>query len=122
MIVGTRSVCRAAGAIDARYKILDVLPCVLWSVAVFVFIKYACAKGGAKIKAVCMKLSGYTFGIYLVHWYILEVYNRIYGRFANISHAGFVYSLTTPFVVTGLSLAAVYLLKRIPLIRHMTPS
>lgn len=122
MIIGTQVASFAEATISVTYKILDGLPCILWSVAVFVFIQYApLCKGESGVKKICMKLSGYSFGIYLVHFYVQQVVERVFDHLLHVAYTSWVYRLTGPFIIIGLSIAIIAIMRKIPLFKHIVP-
>lgn len=122
LIIGTQVASIAEEAVSVTYKFLDGLPCVLWSVAVFVFIQYSTlCKGESGVKKICMKLSGYSFGIYLVHFYIQQVVERTFDHLLHIPYTSLVYRLTGPWIIIGLSVAVIFLLRKMPLLKYIVP-
>lgn len=108
-----------AGEIVSIFRGYTNLPCLLSSVGVFVFIKQI----GQKIKSekfvqIIEWLSGYTFPIYLVHFYIIELF--VEKVFANSTHL-LVYKFTTPFLTFILSIFVAWVMRKIPIIRKILP-
>lgn len=107
-----------AGAIDSTFRGYTNLPCLLSSVGVFVLIKQI----GQRIKSektikVIEWLSGYTFPIYLIHFYIIELFME--QVFTN-THS-LVYKFLTPFLTFGLSIFFAWIIRKIPIIRKILP-
>ena len=74
-IIGTYNLSIAAGEIITTYKGYNNIPCALYSLGVFVFIKYELIKL-MKIDFINKTvnfLNNYTFGFYLIHWYIIAI-------------------------------------------------
>jgi len=70
-----------------------------------------------KYKKIIQKISGLTFGVYLIHPFLLEIVNR----FNSLEQTGVPHIIVTPFVVFVLSMSITWLLKKIPLINYILP-
>lgn len=108
-----------AGAIDSTFRGYTNLPCLLMSVGVFVLIKEL----GVKIKnekAIqgLEWFSAYTFPIYLIHFYIIELLMEVV--FADYVHL-MIYKLITPFITIAISIAIAWLIRKIPIVRKILP-
>ncbi len=93
---------------------LNVLAC---AVAVFVFTKQHSGylKGGTKLSNLIVRLSVYSFGIYLIHPLIVDNLNYKYG----ITPSSFCAAFSVPLLVIGIyivSAAVTALLNKIPFI------
>jgi len=55
-------------------------------------------------------LNPYTFGIYLLHWFVL----RILVKALNIDTHSIVYRLIAPFAILAISVALIWIVQRIP--------
>ena len=62
-------------------------------------------------------LDFYTFGIYLIHWYILEFLIKIF----NINNTSIIYRLFAPILVLIMSVVIIYLIRKIPFIKKILP-
>jgi surface polysaccharide O-acyltransferase-like enzyme len=73
--VGTNLLSLPAGKIVETFKGYVNFPAVMQAVGIFVFFRYACDrwKRLERFDKICMSLSKYTFGIYLVHFYLVEI-------------------------------------------------
>lgn len=77
-IMGTYFSSVHAGKLISIYKGYMNIPCLLYSTAIFIFFRY----GGQKImhnqsiSKIINKLKNYTFSLYLLHWYILQILLR----------------------------------------------
>ena len=66
-------------------------------------------------------LRGYTFGIYLVHIFVLAGVRAVFQNTLSLSPTSLLYLLAGIPTVILVSVAIVALLKRIPLLRHIVP-
>ena len=119
MISGTYSSSIAAGEIISLYKGYYNLPCVLYSVGMFVFIKYDLVRimkfGG--VNKVVNFLNGYTFGVYLIHIFVLMAVTKFFVTNSKL----LAYRLLAPFVYILISIAIIWLLRKIPYVRKIVP-
>lgn len=70
-IVGTATLSQQANAVVGSFKGYLNVPSVLYATAIFVFFKYA--KLPTSVVKVLSLFEKQTFGIYLIHWFILSV-------------------------------------------------
>lgn len=118
-IGGTYYLSMAAGEVVKTYKGYMGLPCVLYSVGIFVLIKYDLVKilKFDIISRIVNYLDFYTFGIYLIHWYFLKFFEITF----NLNFTSIVYRLLIPIPVLIISVISIYLLRKVPLIRNIVP-
>lgn len=113
--LGTWHVSYQAGQIVQTFKGYMNVPCILYSIAVFTFFKY---HNFEKLKVdIFNRISDNTFGIYLVHWYILDGILS----FTNISRYSIVYRVLGGIVVFFISGVLVKTVRRIPVMRKIFP-
>ena len=112
-LIGTYHVSMEAGYIVQTYK--GGMPCMLYTVGIFVWIKYNGAKmlNNRIISKTVSFLKEYTFGIYLVHWYIKDIMVSDFG----IDERSIVFRLIGPFVIIAISVLILAVIKRIPLLK-----
>ncbi len=113
-LLGTYYASMDAGYIDQTYK--GGMPCMMYTVGIFVWMKY---NGGKLLKSKIVSkivdfLKEYTFGIYLVHWYIKDIMVSDIG----IDERSIVFRLLGPFVIIAISVLILFVIKRIPLLRR----
>lgn len=108
-----------AGAIDSTFRGYTNLPCLLCSVGVFIFMKQMGQqiKNEKVIKAV-EGLSGYTFPIYLIHFYVIELIMEVV--FKDYVHL-LAYKFVTPFLTIAISIGITWIIRKIPVIRKVLP-
>ena len=110
----------AIGKVDGTLSDYGAFTTVLPAVAVFLLFKYAkwdktlLAKHPNGVTAI----SSCSFGIYLIHIFILE--NVLIGAFGLTITSAFI-RIIGPFIVYGSSLVIVAILRRIPVLREVIP-
>ncbi len=104
-------------AINDIFKGYGNIPCLLYSSAVFLFVKQIpFEKLSGFITKALMLFGGQTFGIYLIHMYIITASNR-FGLSPESVYARTAFAILI-FVLSGL---LVKLAQRIPIIKHLVP-
>lgn len=89
LIVGTYMTSRLTGRISGFFKEYDGLPCTLYSISVFVAIKYFFEeKRYRQISKYLVRpilyLQKYTFAVYLIHAFVMRIIADILEQKANI--------------------------------------
>lgn len=95
-------------------------PSVFLAVAVFVAFKYIPWEkifGKEKNRKVISILAGTGFGVYLMHMIIYRILERI----TMLDPTSYVWRFFMPFVIYGICVAAVLILKKIPILKHIVP-
>lgn len=119
-IIGTYYVSMDAGEVIKTFKGFNNVPSALYSIGIFVFIKYDLIRI-MKINIISKLvnfLDFYTFGIYLVHWYLLEFLRITF----KINNTSIIYRLLAPIVVLIMSVILIYILRKIPIIKKIVPT
>ena len=118
-IFGTYYLSMYTGSIVQTYKGLENLPCFLYAIGIFIFIKYDLNKimDYAKINRIINYLSTYTFGVYLVHIFIIEFMAMLLPLNTKTVH----YMLISPIVYFLISAGIIYIMRKIPLLREIVP-
>ncbi len=111
-IVGTYTLSMDAGTLVTTYNGYTDLPCVLYSFGVFVFIKYDLVKimKFAGVSKLVNFLNPYTFGIYLLHYFIMEIIVKVF----SINTTSIAYRLLTPFVIIAIAVCVIWIVQKIP--------
>ena len=117
-VLGTYSLSFEAGSIVQTYKGYLNVPCILYSVGMFVLFKQV----GEKIKStkfisVIEWLSGYTFAVYLLHWFVKDTMVRE----LNINVQSVLYRLGGPIVIFAICVGITGLIRKIPIVRKILP-
>ena len=122
MIIGTQLMSYRIGDISKLFKEYINVPCFLYSIAVFVFIKYhhSCFEY-KKLRVIVNTMTKYTFGIYLCHLYILKFWELVALKCFHIDKFMLLYRMTTPFVVIPIAVVGIYIMRKIPVISKIVP-
>lgn len=116
---GTYFLSISAGELNYTFQSYTHFTCVFYSIGLFVFIKYdlVTLMRHDIINKVVSFLDFYTFGIYLIHWYILKMLLKIF----SINNTLIYYRLFAPFVVIIICVLIVTAMRKIPLIKRCVP-
>ncbi len=116
---GTYNASMEAGYLIQQYKGYCNVPAVLYSTGIFLFFRQA-GPGLMKwwpLNRFIHFIKPYTFGIYLLHWHLIMcIVNAL-----QINIYSIVYRLGFPFVLIGLCLMLLFLLRKIPGVRRIVP-
>ncbi len=117
-IVGTYVLSMEAGKIVKTFKGYNNLPCLLYSVGVFIFVKEWVNQSDVfnpiknKIIGFCNRIKNYTFSIYLLHWFLI----RILVKELHIDDKLLNWRIGGIFLLVFLSIAATWLIRKIPVV------
>lgn len=118
-IIGTYNLSIEEREIVKLFKGYVNVPCVLYSTGVFVFLRYS----GEKImknhffRKMINFLKSYTFSLYLMHWFILQVILRAF----SLDIRSIYYRLLSPFVVVIINILITYFLRKLPFFGKLLP-
>lgn len=118
-IYGTKILSYHAGQIVDTYKGYFNVPCLMASVGVFLFIRYGLAKI-LKIQlfqAMIRGIARYTFGIYLIHIYVLWTILLI----VPVNIHSIIYRSAAPPVIFLISMGCIFLIRLIPGAKRILP-
>ena len=122
-ILGTYYATKAdpRGYISTLYKGYYNLPCVLYSTGIFLLVKQLGMKlkNRRAVKAFAY-LQGYTFPIYLIHRYFLDVFEENL-KLVNMERASLHYVILATILALALSILTTAILRKIPVLRHIVP-
>ena len=104
-----------AGELIDTFNEYTNVPCLLYGVSIFVFVKELCKK--IKIWKGINWLSKYTFALYLMHYLVLDPIQRIF----NPDIRSIYYRLSMPFIVIPIVILVTFLLRKIPIIKRIVP-
>ena len=97
------------------------LPCAVYSIGIYLFIKQAAAKiKSQKTIKFFSYLQGYTFPIYLIHRYYLDVFEKNL-HLINLERASLVYVVSATILALILSVLTTMILRKLPVLRHIVP-
>ena len=120
-ILGTYYLSIEANEIVRTFKGYNNLPCVLYSIGVFVFFKTILQKKQPSEKSILdrtvMIIKKYTLSIYLIHWFIL----RIALKFLQINNRSLTFRLLSPIPIILICIGITFLLRKIPVIKRIVP-
>ena len=117
--IGTYVLSMEAGEIVRTYKGYLNVPCIMYSVSVFLFFRY----GGARLmQNLCINkcintIAGYTFALYILHWYVL----RILVKEFEIDERSIYYRIGAPFLVLPIVMLLTWLIRKIPILKRVLP-
>jgi len=107
-----------AGVIIQTWKGYANIPCVLYSVAIFVLIKQIAENiKNEKVISAISCMSKYTFAIYLIHWYIIDYVVELF----SIETKSILYRIGMPFVLFPICIGITWLVRKIPVVRRILP-
>ena len=99
------------------YKGYLNVPCILYSVAVFVFIKVHSDEVMAKVGGVVRWLKDYTFAVFLMHYFIINIFVRIF----HIHTHSLVYRIFGAIVISIICIFIAAIIRKIPYGRKILP-
>lgn len=107
-------------SVSMIYKELTYTPVLMYSGAIFLFIKQIAAKVmSTKFGGIVHFVKKYTFAIYLMHYYIIEILNR-YLHLANYTKSIF-YRLGMPFIVIPITIILAALIRKLKIGKKVLP-
>lgn len=110
----------ALGDVSQIYKNLTYAPIVMYSGAFLLFIKQISEKVmKTNISKYVHVIKKYTFPIYLMHYYIIEILNR-YLHLTNYTKSIF-YRLGMPFIVIPITIIITALIRKLRLGKKILP-
>ena len=110
----------ALGGVSQIYKNLMQTPILMYSGAIFLFIKQISSKVmQTKISKSVQFIKKYTFPIYLMHYYIIEILNR-YLHLANYTKS-IIYRLGMPLVVIPITIILTALIRKLRVGKKVLP-
>lgn len=114
-IIGTYKLSMEALTIVRTFKGYTNLPCILYSIGIFIFIRQISKK--IKSNKVIDFLSSYTFPIYLIHWFVMDILVTIF----KFNTRSIVYRLGAPLIIVPICIGIAFLLRKIPGIKKIVP-
>ena len=108
--------------IDDTFKGYTNFPCLMHSIGIFVFFKYldykkVCNKSFKLFCDLIGKLSSVTFGVYLLHLYLILLLPAI----LNIDTKNLRWRVGGGAFVFAVTALATYFIKKIPMIKYLIP-
>ena len=117
-VVGTYKLSMEAGAINGLYKGYNNIPCILYSVGLFIAVKHVSRYVNCKffLRGVTF-IGDYTFPMYLMQWFFIDAVSR----FTHINTYSLYYRLGAPIPIALLIILISWVLRKIPLVKHIVP-
>ena len=118
-LIGTYLLSMTAGSIQYLYKGYNNLPCLLYTLGIFLLL-YDAGKWLCKNQKLCAAinwLGKYTFSAYLMHWFLLVSLKNI----IHVDERNLIYRLITPFVIFAVSVVITWVIRKIPVIKRIVP-
>ena len=78
------------------YKGYQNLPCVLYSIAIFIFLRQVAEYLPSRVIRFVDFLARYSFPVYLVHWFLIKTFTVVWPIADTESLA---YRLLAPFLI-----------------------
>lgn len=108
-IGGTYALSMKTGKIIQTYKGYTNLPCVLYSLSIFLVVKENASRLMNRFKYIFMILKDYTFAIYLLHWFVMTA--LVKGLSINVN--SIVYRLGAPYLIASISIVIIFVFRKI---------
>ena len=118
-ICGTYFLSMEAGKIIRTYKGYNNVPCIMYSLGIFLFIKENVHwLSTESIRGGLNRLKDYTFAIYLLHWFVMSTLVRAF----HIDTHSIVYRVGGIFLVSIICVCITWVIRKIPWIgRRILP-
>ena len=117
-IWGTYVLSMEAGKIVSTYKGYQNVPCVLYSVGVFVLLKDIGTRVmHGKIAKLLRRMGRYTFPVYMMQFVLLDAVRFL----PFINTKSLLYRLGAPFVMIPIIMAITWCMRKIPVIKKIVP-
>ena len=117
--IGTEKLSIELGSVSTTYKGYNNVPCIMYSIAVFLMLvqisHHIMLK--KKIESLIKIISQYTFSIYLIHYFVLQGIIGI----LKIDNRWIVFRLIGPFVIILIAITITWLLRKIPFLNKIVP-
>lgn len=120
-IFGTSFLSRKHGEIIQFFKGYLNLPCVLYSIGIFVFVKYSVNRiSSEKLHRFISWFQGYTFAIYLLHMFIYDLIKVIIPHLFFYDYSP-VFTVCMTVINIPICIFIAYILRKIPFIKSLVP-
>lgn len=110
----------ALNGVSMIYKELTQAPVLMYSGAIFLFIKQISSRVmSTKLCGIVNFVKKYTFSIYLLHFYVISVFNEYFGLINY--KASIIYRLGMPFIVIPITIIITALIRKLRLGKKILP-
>lgn len=117
-ILGTQILSFRAGEVDVTYKDYLNVPCVLYSIGVFVLFKELGERiKSPKLWSILHRISNYTFAVYLLHWFIRDTIEREW----DVNIYSISYRIGAPILIYILCVVFTWGIRKIPVVKNILP-
>ena len=116
-LIGTQILSHSYKHIIKTYRGYTNIPCILYSTGIFLLVKNFTKEGKNIINRFVNFIRPYTFSIYLIHGFILQIIKIIF----NPDIYSITYRLYMPFIVISICIGIIYLLRKIPFFKTIFP-
>ena len=118
-MVGTYTLSLSRGCLDETFKGYLNLPCALYSIGSFVFLKQLGTRMMSYkiVNKVILFLKGYTFPFYLMHLFVLDILSQE----LHLNIYSLRYRLLSPLAAIAIIIPVTWLLRRIPFFKRLVP-
>lgn len=116
-ILGTYALSMNAGKIIQTYKGYLNVPCILYSIGIFIFFKENSVKMMRKSGGVIRFLKNYTFAIYLLHFLIMQGLLKAFHWDAH----SIIYRLLAPVLIGSICIGITYMIRKLPIVKNILP-
>lgn len=117
-IGGTYVLSMNAGTIVQTFKGYANIPCILYSIAIFVLFKDIGSRiQNEKVISCIEYLSQYTFAIYLLHWFVMEELKKLF----HLPIFSIYYRIGMPVIIFILCIFITWFIRKIPVLRKLLP-
>jgi surface polysaccharide O-acyltransferase-like enzyme len=118
-MLGTLAVSTPEDGVNGLFKQYNNLPALLQAVALFTFVRNVSFDHGPalRIASICKQLTPLTLGVYLEHWYLIDLVSRL----GLASPFSLKWRLVGPLLIFAACCACTWLLRRFRLTKHLVP-
>lgn len=116
-LFGTQILSHKFGRIIKTYRGYNNIPCILYSAGIFLLIKNLSEEVDNRFNRGMNTISQYTFSIYLVHGFILQIMKKIY----HFNIYSISYRLYMPFIIIIICIGITYGVRKIPILKRVLP-
>lgn len=116
-LFGTQFLSQQSGNIVNIYRGYNNIPCILYSAGIFLLVKNLSADGDNRFNRFMNKISQYTFSIYLVHGFILQIMKMIY----PFNIYSITYRLYMPIIIIIICIGIIYVVRKVPILKKIFP-
>jgi len=116
---GTYYLSMQAGEVVRTFKGYTSVPCMMYSVGIFVWLKYHSDRimSSRLVSTVVNFIAPYSFGIYLLQFFIYSTMISVF----RIDVRSMLYRLGAPFIIIPAAILIISVSRKIPAVRNIVP-